>query len=159
MLRSAVPDDVPLVLDLIVAAELFSAKDAPFVGEMLGVYFGPARGEGHACLVEAADDGTLRGVVYWEPWRGSDGGWNLLMLAVDLGSRRRGIAGALVGAVEQQLASAGERLLLVETSGTPAFAAARAFYEASGYDEDARVGELWAAGDDMVLFRKDLQQT
>ena len=33
---------------------------------------------------------------------------------------------------------------------------ARAFYLSCGYDEEARVRDYYEAGDDMVLFRKDL---
>lgn len=46
---------------------------------------------------------------------------------------------------------------MIETSALPAFARARAFYLACGYDEEARVRDYFENGDDMVLLRKTLQ--
>ena len=49
------------------------------------------------------------------------------------------------------------RLLLVETSSTTAFARARHLYETSGYRREAVVHNFYAAGDDLVIYVKDLQ--
>ena len=111
--------------------------------------------EGHACIV-GTQDGNVVGVAYWEPWRAADRVWNLLMLGVRPEFHGRGIGRRLIAEVERSLAAVDQRLLLVETSGTPAYAQARGFYTACGYDEEARVRDLWAPGDDMVLFRKAL---
>jgi len=46
--------------------------------------------------------------------------------------------------------------LLVETAGTPDYARTRGFYAKCGYEEEARVRDYYAAGVDMVLFRKTL---
>jgi ribosomal protein S18 acetylase RimI-like enzyme len=47
-------------------------------------------------------------------------------------------------------------VLLVETSGLPAFARARAFYRARGFDEEARIRDFYAAGEDKIVFWKAL---
>jgi len=44
----------------------------------------------------------------------------------------------------------------VETSGTADFAATRRFYRQNGYEEEGRIRDFWAAGDDKVIFRKPL---
>ena len=58
--------------------------------------------------------------------------------------------------LEQTLAARGERVLLVETSSLPGFAAARAFYTKLGYDQEARIREFYQAGEDKIVFRKQL---
>lgn len=58
--------------------------------------------------------------------------------------------------VEQMLAERGERVLLVETSGTEDFEYVRAFYRKNGYEEEARIREFYAAGVDKIIFRKML---
>ena len=50
-------------------------------------------------------------------------------------------------------------MLLLETSGLPEFARTRAFYRTNGYDEEARIREFYAAGEDKVVFRKALVAT
>jgi ribosomal protein S18 acetylase RimI-like enzyme len=49
------------------------------------------------------------------------------------------------------------RLLLVETSGLPAFAAARAFYAKAGFSHEATIKNFFAAGDDKLVFTKQMQ--
>jgi hypothetical protein len=60
--------------------------------------------------------------------------------------------------VEAEVQALGGRLLLVETSSTPAYAAARWFYESSGYRCEATIHDFYALGDDLVIFSKDLGQ-
>jgi ribosomal protein S18 acetylase RimI-like enzyme len=47
-------------------------------------------------------------------------------------------------------------VLLVHTSGLPAFARTRAFYRRAGYAEEARIRAFYAAGEDEVVFWKAL---
>jgi ribosomal protein S18 acetylase RimI-like enzyme len=68
-----------------------------------------------------------RGLAYAAPERLTDGTWNLLLLAVDPASQRRGLGRALVTAVVEALGKAGGRLLIIETSGTAEFAGTQLF--------------------------------
>lgn len=56
--------------------------------------------------------------------------------------------------VEHELRLAGARVLLIETSGVPEFAAQRSFYAGLGYHEEARIRDFYAAGDDKIVFWK-----
>jgi ribosomal protein S18 acetylase RimI-like enzyme len=67
-----------------------------------------------------------------------------------------GIGTALVAALEAQLRRQRARLLLVDTSGTDAFRAARGFYVARGYTHAATISDFWADGDDKLSFVKRL---
>ena len=70
--------------------------------------------------------------------------------------RDRAAAERCLRQVEHDLRDQQQRLLLVETSGSPGFSLTRAFYDKSGYAAEARVRDYYQAGDDMVLYRKDL---
>ena len=50
--------------------------------------------------------------------------------------------------VEHALTERGQRMLLVETSGTDDFDYVRAFYRNSGYTEEARIRNFYAHGID-----------
>lgn len=95
-------------------------------------------------------------VAYAAPERMTAGTWNLYLIAVHPWHQGRGRGTALLRHVERALAMRGTRVLLVETSGLPAFARTRAFYRTNGYVEEARIREFYAAGEDKVVFREAL---
>jgi len=47
-------------------------------------------------------------------------------------------------------------MVLVETSGTPAYTPARRFYESCGYRYEAVIHDFYAPGDDLIIFGKFL---
>jgi ribosomal protein S18 acetylase RimI-like enzyme len=155
MIRPITPDDAAGVVDLVVAAELFPAEEAGIVTQMMTDYFAAKAADGHACLVDE-EDGRLVGVAYYEPLAATDRAWELTMIGIDRDRHRQSRGTRLLRAVEDDLRARGQRLLLVETSASPAFDRARAFYLAGGYDEEARVRDYYENGDDMVMFRKAL---
>ncbi|MFE7672632.1 GNAT family N-acetyltransferase [Streptomyces albidoflavus] len=156
MIRPAEPGDSDSIVRLAVAAEMFPSEEAPFLEAMMAEYFGGAAGEGHRCLVEDAGAAGVQAVAYVQPKQAADRVWDLTMIAVHPGRQGSGLGTALLRRVEGELTGEGQRLLLVETSGTAQYDRTRAFYAARGYDEEARVRDYWAAGDDLVLFRKPL---
>lgn len=156
MIRSVTHSDTAAVAALTVACELFPPEESSVVETMLKGYFAGREGEGHTCVVDEVD-GDLLAVAYYEPVTATDRTWELTMIGVRRDRHRQGRGAALLQHVEDDLRSRDQRLLIVQTSALPAFARARAFYLASGYDEEARVRDYFEAGDDMVLFRKALQ--
>jgi ribosomal protein S18 acetylase RimI-like enzyme len=78
---------------------------------------------------------------------------------VDAAARGRGIGRALLAEVESRVRAHGGCLLLVETSSSPPYAAARRFYEVSGYRNEAIIHNFYARGDDLLVFCKDLGET
>ncbi|SBT41367.1 GNAT family N-acetyltransferase [Micromonospora auratinigra] len=155
MIRTVTPADTPAVVALAVDAGLFTADDAGIVEQMMADHFTTGADEGHTCLVDE-HDGQPVAVAYYQPRPATDRTWELTMIGVARDHHRHGLGARLLHAVETDLRARDQRLLLVETSATPAFAAARAFYLACGYHEEARVRDYYQAGDDMVLFRKAL---
>lgn len=93
---------------------------------------------------------------FCEPERMTEGTWNLLAIGVDPEHQEKGIGAAMMRYLEDRLADQGERILLVETMGIPAFERARAFYRKNGYVEEARIREFYEAGADKVVFWKHL---
>ena len=141
------------------AAALRAVVDATglFPGELLdGMLVGYLARQAGDDLWLTVDDGGPVAVAYVAPERMTVGTWNLYLIAVHPERQGRGLGTALLAHVERALAARGARVLLVETSGLPAFARTRAFYGAHGYDEEARIREFYDAGEDKVVFRKAL---
>jgi len=132
-------------------------KTGLFPSDMLPDMLAPSlTGETEAFWLTCFVEGTAVGLCYTAPEDHAPGTWNMLALAVhpDLQGRRLGTT--LVTAVEQHLIAREQRILVVDTSGTEAFARTRQFYAQAGYEEEARIRDFWAEGDDKVTFRKAL---
>ena len=154
MIRPTTPDDTIALMALAEAIGLFTPQELEELGGMLAEYFDDN-------VVSAGfwityDDGGPVGVAYYAPEPYAYGTWNLYFIAVHPNYQGEGRGGKLLEYVEQMLATRGERLLLVETSGLPNFERTRAFYRKHGYDEEARIREFYKAGDDKIVFRKAL---
>ncbi len=52
MIRPATPEDSAAVINLVIAAEMFSADDAWLVEGMLADYFDANKDDGHICVVD-----------------------------------------------------------------------------------------------------------
>ncbi len=155
MIRPASREDSGAVVGLAVTAGMFSADETEPLDRMMAEYFGGNIDEGHACVIDE-EQGEPIGVAYYQPGPVADRIWDLTMIAVRPDRQGQGRGAALMRHVEGVLRAEGHRMLLVETSGVAAYERTRAFYANLGYEEEARVRDYWAAGDDMVLFRKVL---
>lgn len=102
-------------------------------------------------------DGRAAALAHYAPERMTVGTWNLLLIAVDPSRQGSGLGRALMRHAEMSLATLGQRVLLVETSGLPEFERTRRFYHRLGYDEEARIRDYYDAGEDKVVFWKSLQ--
>jgi ribosomal protein S18 acetylase RimI-like enzyme len=100
----------------------------------------------------------LAGYACWGPTPGTDGTFDLYWIVVDPVRQRQGIGTQLLHAVEHRLMTDDGRLVVVETSSRPSYAPTRAFYERRGYAEAARLPGYYAAGDDLVIYLKDLKR-
>jgi len=96
------------------------------------------------------------GFGYCAPERLTAGTWNLLAIGILAKHRGAGVGGRMMQWLEQALRSDGQRLLLVETLGTPEFEATRRFYRHQDFVEEARIRDFYEAGGDKIVFWKQL---
>jgi ribosomal protein S18 acetylase RimI-like enzyme len=154
MIRQSTPDDATALIAVAEASGLFEPNQTEELAQMLGQYFSGATGSHD--LWFTYDDNEPVGVAYAAPERMTEGTWNLYLIAIHPEHQRQGRGKALLAHVEQILTERGERMLLVETSGTKSFEYVRAFYRKSGYDEEARIRDFYTDGLDKIIFRKTL---
>lgn len=151
------PTIKPTSSDDVAALQTVVDETGLFPSEMLPEMLAPSlAGETEAFWLTCHLEGEAVGLCYTVPEELADGTWNMLALAVrpDLQGKRLGQA--LVQTAEAHLKEKRQRILIVDTSGTDDFALTRTFYAQNGYDEEARVRDFWADGDDKVVFRKAL---
>ncbi len=148
-IRSITADDMPGLKAVIEATGLFPAD---MLEGMIEPYFQGHTPELWLTVMEDAP----QAIAYCAPERMTQGTWNLLLIAVHPLRQGQGIGRRLMHQVEEILREQGERVLLVETSGLPAFESTRAFYRALGYEEEACIRDFYQAGEDKIIFRKTL---
>ena len=149
--RHAQPDDIPALEAIIRGVGLFTSEEADGFAGTLADHFAEPE-EGHVWLIA----GEGQGAAYLAPETAGPEVWNLLFLGVKPEGRRQGLARGLITEVEQRLRAKGARMLLIDSSTEPPMAAARALYEALGYERVALIPDYWGPGDGKVTFQRKL---
>lgn len=154
MIRDTIDTDTDALLAIIKDSNQFDESGFAYVKETLSEYLA---GESEGLWL-TADDGEPVGVAYCSPESVTDGTWNLLMLWTRRDRNNQGFGSALVARVEEILTERDARLLIVETSGLPDFETARSFYSKCGFEQEARIRNFFAAGDDKIVYTKSLEK-
>lgn len=149
--RDARPDDIPALQAVIRGIGLFTPEEAYGFAGTIADHFAQL-GQGHVWLL--ADKGQGAGCL--APEAAGPGVWNLLFLGVLPQAQRRDVARAIVAHVERRLRAQSARMLLIDTSTEPPMAAARALYEALGYERMSLIPDCWGPGDGKLTFRHAL---
>lgn len=150
MLRPLSAADLPAVKSVIDACGLFPSE---MLDEMVAAFLGPEPCQEFWLVY---DEPNPIAIAYCAQERMTEGTWNQLLIAVHPEHQGQGIGTQILQLTEQILGEQGERLLLVETSGTDGYERTRAFYRKNGYEEEARLRDYYEAGDDKIIFRKSL---
>jgi ribosomal protein S18 acetylase RimI-like enzyme len=82
--------------------------------------------------------------------------WDLYWVVTHAEARGRGVARALIRAMERELVRRGARAIRVETSQKESHEAARRLYDRLGYPEQARFPDFYRVGDDLIVYYKVL---
>jgi ribosomal protein S18 acetylase RimI-like enzyme len=151
--RPSTANDVSALADIANATELFPGEMLP---ELIDSFLSGGGCQDLWLTCESA--GLVEGFCYSVPEKLTDGTWNMLALAVHPAFQGTGAGSALVRHLERELLARGQRVLIADTSGTPAFERTRRFYRKNDYIEEARIRDFWAAGNDKIVFWKRLGQ-
>jgi ribosomal protein S18 acetylase RimI-like enzyme len=104
--------------------------------------------------VEPDGDGRIAGYVCFGPTPMTRATFDLYWIVVHAEARGRGVAGALIRAMEAVIAGRGGGNVRVETSETEGYGAARALYARAGYPEAARMADFYGPGDALIIYYK-----
>ncbi|MGB9722366.1 MAG: GNAT family N-acetyltransferase [Chloroflexia bacterium] len=148
------PDDGPQILAIAARAGVFTPEEVATVRELWEDYL--RRGEAAYVFRVCRDGEKVLGFSCHGRHDLTERTYDLYWIATDPSARRRGVGRALLRRVEEEVRQAGGRLLVVETSGTPAYAPTRDFYRSCGYELEATIHDFYRAGDDLVIFTKHL---
>jgi len=112
---------------------------------------------GYFILVAQAD-AEIIGYICYGPTPLTENTWDIYWETVARNNRGKGIGGRLIKAAEREIIKAKGRLILIETSSTPAYENTRQFYHRHGYIEIARVPDFYEPGDDKIILQKRIRE-
>ncbi|MEL7087948.1 MAG: GNAT family N-acetyltransferase [Planctomycetota bacterium] len=158
MTQAPLPEIRPTRADDLAGLEAVVAQTKLFPPEMLAgmVDEPPAPGDPAPIWLTALEGCTPVGLCFARAETFTTGTWNLLAMAVAPARQGRGIGTALLCSLERRLKADGARILIIDTMGTEAFTATRAFYLGCGYVQEAVLRDFWDEGADKVTFWKKL---
>ena len=140
------------------ALEAVIRSDATFkpteVAVALEVIDGALGGDPDYQLRVIEDGGAIAGYLCYGRTPMTERTFDLYWVCVDASARGRGLAAALVAAMEDELRSSGGGSIRVETSLTDGYGAARRLYEKLGYPLLAQLPDFYSPGDDLLTYYK-----
>jgi ribosomal protein S18 acetylase RimI-like enzyme len=145
-----------------VDAELPSGAEADSGGSyrFIGLFADPRPGQpavrGSQQPGSPAPASGLVGYACFGPTPSTDGTFDLYWIAVHPSAQGLGGGRLLLNAVEERIAAAEGRMVVVETSSRSDYEGTRRFYDRGGYREGARVRDFYAPHDDRVIFTRQL---
>lgn len=149
---SATAADAGPVEDILLSANAFTPAEIEVAKELVMEHAAKGVASGYHFLL-AEDQGRVAGYICYGPDACSDGGaYHLYWIAVHARERGRGLARVLLSEAAGRARAGGGRALYAETSSTPPYAAARGFYEHSGFQLEARVRDFYKPGDDKLIY-------
>jgi ribosomal protein S18 acetylase RimI-like enzyme len=151
-IRGAREEDRPDILAETADVGVFTQQEVACVDELLDVFLHRPDNHDYTFIVSCDPNDRAVGFACYGPTALTEGTFDLYWLCVARRAQGRGIAKSLLQAVRQELIPLGARLLVAETSSTPAYDAARSFYEHNGFSFKTIVPEYYRPGDDLVLY-------
>jgi ribosomal protein S18 acetylase RimI-like enzyme len=150
-------DDEPQIMDILRHTPEFKRHEVAVAEEVIDSYLHDPRNSGYFVLVAEGNPG-IDGYICYGPTPCTEGTWDIYWEAVKRGKRGTGIGAALIRAAEAAVRKARGRLIVIETSSTPAYGNTRLFYRSRGYEEIARIPDFYAPGDAKIIVQKRLRE-
>jgi len=150
-IRAAKAEDIPAIKEVLDTIELFPSE---YLEDMMSDYLNNPETED--IWFTATEDDKPISLAYCAPEKFTEGTFNLYAIGVKKDCQGKGLGGKMMDYLEQELKSAGQRVLIVETSSSPDLALTREFYPKQGYKQVAVLPDFWKEGEDKVVYCKKL---
>ena len=141
------------VREIVASSGFFSADEILVADELVSERLSKGPSSGYFFLF-AEGSQRLIGYSCFGPIPCTRESYDLYWIAVREELRGAGIGRELLKRVEGIIGKMGGRRVYVETSSRLQYAPTRAFYQKSGYREEARLQDFYSTGDDKLIYLK-----
>jgi len=150
-IRAAKAADVEALKEVLNTIELFPAE---YLEDMMSDYL--TNPETEDIWFTTTENDKPISLGYCAPEKFTEGTFNLYAIGVKKEKQGKGLGGKMMQYLENQLKTAGHRVLIVETSSAPELKLTREFYPKQAYKQVAVLPDFWSEGEDKVIFWKKL---
>ncbi len=155
-IRITRPEEASTILAIADGVGVFDHEEVATVDELLREYIGDGPQKSGYYFLSCVQNGRTLGFACYGPRALTRGTYDLFWICSAHGEQGKGVGSALLQEAEQAVRAAGGYLMIVETSSTPSYEAARRFYEAHAYCREAVIQDFYGKGDGLVLYSKRL---
>ncbi len=149
------PEDAAAVRRIVAATGFFHADEVGVAQELVDTRVVQGDASGYF-FVFAERDGAVIGYSCFGPVPCTRTSYDLYWIAVDPTIQGGGVGRVLLRETEDAVRQRGGTRLYAETSGRPQYAATRAFYERTGFDQAEVLDDFYDVGDARVTYCKVL---
>jgi len=156
-IRSLLPQDRGTIQQIIARVRVFNPEELKVALELVDeALCHPERDDYHfLCAVNGRNQ--VIGYACFGPVPMTDGCFDLYWIVVDTRASRQGVGKRLLDSVEHFLRRRHARRIYVETSSTPAYDAARAFYVRNGYRRECILEGFYRKDDHKIIYSKEIE--
>jgi len=154
-IREIRPADREALIRLCRCQKNFNAQEVEVAIEVIDDALDPAKND-YQILTALNAAEQVAGFICYGAIPLTDKRFDLYWIAVAPDRGRQGIGKLLLDEMEKRLAAFSPAHIYVDTSSTPGYDAARAFYAKNGYRIAATLANFYRNGDDKVVFMKEV---
>ena len=156
LLRDLRSSDRRAIFQLLTETAVFRPEEIEVAMELVDAALDKPEQKDYTFTV-AEDADAVVGYACWGATPCTRGTWDVYWMAASPSHHGMGVAGKLLAQAEEDMASRGCRLCIIETSSLPSYEAARRFYLKHGYLETARIPDFYGPGDARIIYTRKLQ--
>ena len=150
-----VSSDVNDIVEIVRSTGFFNADELDIAAELVEERLLKGTESGYYFLFLELDK-KLTGYSCYGPIPGTLKSFDLYWIAVNNGSRGKGLGKLVLEMSEQKIVSMNGANIYIETSSRGQYLPTRKFYERCGYRAEAVIKDFYAPGDDKIIYVKRL---
>lgn len=159
MIRKLIQGDREKIQTILIDTKHFNDDEIKVAIELIDVYLNDAKQTDYIIyVIENEDTKKAAGYICYGKRPLTDWTYDLYWIAVDPNTHGKGMGSRLVKHMEEDLSGSGGKIILIETSGKPEYENERKFYIKCGYEVQTIIKDFYRSGDDLVIYRKYLQE-
>jgi len=150
------PGDCLAVREIVTSSAFFSGPEVDVAEELVRERLAKGEESGYFFVFAESPDGSILGYACYGPTPCTARTFDLYWVAVRENMRGRGLGKMLLAEVEDRLRGKGGGKLIAETSSRRQYEPTQKFYLSCGFDQEARIRDYYAPGEDILYFTKDI---
>ena len=154
MIRKLKMEDKPKLEKILVDTQNFNEAEIDVAVELIDTYINVKDSDGYEIFVDEGENGIINGYVCIGQRPLTKSTFDLYWIAVNPKVQSKGIGSGLIKYIEDYIKNKNGKLILIETSGKPAYEKERKFYEKNLYNKITEIKDFYDEGDSLVIYGK-----